>query len=61
MTPFFANKGHHPNITIYPEQDLASVKARKYVINLDELHTELCNQMTKVQKCYQGPADHQLL
>src|SRR6266481_8140114 len=24
-TPFFANKGYHPNITVYPERDLASV------------------------------------
>jgi len=22
--PFFANKGYHPNLTIHPEQDLAS-------------------------------------
>jgi len=24
VTPFFANKGYHPNITVYPEHDLAS-------------------------------------
>src|SRR3979490_1279907 len=24
ISPFFANKGHHPNITVHPERDLAS-------------------------------------
>ena len=27
ITPFFANKGYHPNITVFPECKLASVKA----------------------------------
>ena len=44
ITPFFANKGYHPNITIYPEYDLASLKARELAVNLDELHSVL--------KCY---------
>ena len=57
ITPFFANKGYHPNITVFPECKLASVKAREYVIDLEELHTELCEQMAKAQACYQGPAD----
>ena len=42
ITPFFANKGYHPNITVFPERELASVKAREYVIDLEELHTKLC-------------------
>ena len=25
VTPFFANKGYHPNISVHPEQDLASL------------------------------------
>ena len=41
ITPFFANKGYHPNITVYPKCKLASVKAHKYVIDLEELHTKL--------------------
>ena len=27
ITPFFANKGYHPNITYHPEHDLASLQA----------------------------------
>ena len=41
ITPFFANKGYHLNITIYPERDLASLKARELAVNLDELHSAL--------------------
>ena len=54
ITPFFANKGYHPNITVFPERELAS---GEYVIDLEELHAELCEQMAKAQARYQGPAD----
>ena len=33
ITPFFANKGYHPNIAVYHEHELASIKAYKYVID----------------------------
>ena len=59
ITPFFTNKGYHPNITVFPECELASIKAHKYIINLEELHAKLCEQMAKAQACYQGPVDHQ--
>lgn len=57
VTPFFAKKGYHPSITIHPERDLTSARARDYVTDLDALHHELRTQMTAAQKCYQGPAD----
>ena len=38
VTPFYANKGYHPNLTIHPEQDLASLWTREFVTDLDELH-----------------------
>ena len=28
ISPFFANKGYHPNLTVHPEWDLASSRAR---------------------------------
>ena len=40
-SPFFANKGYHPNLTIHLEWDLASSRAKNLVVNLDELHREL--------------------
>ncbi|KIO12138.1 hypothetical protein M404DRAFT_78797, partial [Pisolithus tinctorius Marx 270] len=30
VSPFFANKGYHPNISVYPERDLTSTRARDY-------------------------------
>ena len=42
---------------MYPEQEIASQHAHDYIVNLDELHTELHTQMSAAQKCYQEPAD----
>ena len=58
VTPFFGNKGYHPNITVHPEHELASVKAHQFVTDLDELHAELHTQMTKAQARYQRPVHH---
>ena len=41
VTPFYANKGYHPNLTIHPKQDLASPRAQAFVTDLDELHQHL--------------------
>ena len=48
---------NYPNITVHPEWDLSSAKARDFVVNLDKLHEELQLQIAKAQKHYQGPAD----
>ena len=57
VSPFFANKGYHPNITVHPERDLTSARARDYAVDLDELHHFLRTEMADAQKRYQGPAD----
>ena len=57
ISPFFANKGYHPNITVHPERDLSSTHAKEFVMDLDALHQELQTQIAKAQKRYQGPAD----
>jgi hypothetical protein len=56
-SPFFANKGYHPNITVHPEHKLASQHACEFVVDLNELHVELCSQLSAAQKRYQGPVD----
>ena len=38
VSPFFANKGYYPNITVYPKRDLSSTQAREYSVDLDSLH-----------------------
>ncbi len=57
ISPFFANKGYHPNITVHPECDIASAQACDFVVNLNELHQFLCNKFTQVQSCYKIQAD----
>jgi hypothetical protein len=57
ISPFFANKGYHPNLTIHPERDLASSRAKDLVVDLDELHKELKSAIAEAQLRYQGPAD----
>ena len=37
VSPFFANKGYHPNITVYPEYDIASFLACDFTIDLNKL------------------------
>ena len=57
VTPFFANKGYHLNLTVHPEQDLASSCACEFVTDLDKLHKHLQENMATAQLRYQGPAD----
>lgn len=57
VTPFFANKGYHPNITVHPERDLASARAQEFVTDLGELQELLKDNIKAAQLRYQGPAD----
>jgi hypothetical protein len=57
VSPFFANKGYHPNISVHPERDLSSARAHEYAVDLDSLHHFLREEMGHAQKRYQGPAD----
>ncbi|GJF00601.1 related to transposon-encoded proteins [Phanerochaete sordida] len=57
ISPFYANKEYHPNLTVYPECDIAFACARNFAVDLHELHFELRKQIAKSQKCYQGLAD----
>ena len=41
VTPFYANKGYHPNFTIHPERELSSSYAQEFVTDLEELHQHL--------------------
>ena len=41
VTPFYANKGYHPNLTVHPGRDLTSPQAQEFVTDLNELHQHL--------------------
>ena len=41
VSPFFANKGYHPNITVHPKHNIASFWACDFTIDLNELQSTL--------------------
>ena len=61
VSPFFANKGYHPNITVYPERDMASARAREYAVDLGELHEVLKANIKTAQGRYQKSGDKRRL
>ena len=52
VSPFFANKGYHPNITVHPERDIASSRARDFAEDLDELQSTLKAKISTAQQHY---------
>ena len=46
---FFANKGYHSNLSIYPEWDIASSRVCNFIIDLDKLQGTLKEKTAKVQ------------
>ena len=57
VTPFYANKGYHLNLTVHLECDLTSPRAQEFVTDLDELHQHLRENMVAAQLRYQGTTD----
>ena len=57
LTPFYANKGYHPSITIHPEHDIASTRAWHFAVNLDDLHQQLWSHISNAQKRYSVSAE----
>jgi len=41
VSPFFTNKGYHPNISVYPECDMTSAWACDYTVEFKSLHQYL--------------------
>jgi len=59
VSPFFTNKGYHPNITVHPECDIASSQACDFAIDLNELQNTLKAEISAAQQCYQKYANVQ--
>jgi len=57
VSPFFANKGYHPNITVHPKCNIASSRARDFTIDLDELQSTLKAEISAAQQRYQKSTD----
>ena len=59
VSPFFANKEYHLNITVYPKHDIASFWAYNFAVDLNELQSTLKAEISTAQQCYQKSADAQ--
>jgi len=57
VSSFFANKGYYPNLSVYPERDIASSCVRDFVLDLDKLQDMLKKEIAKAQGQYQSSAD----
>jgi len=52
VSPFFANKGYHPNLMVYPERDIASSCACDFTVDLVKLQGTLKKEIAKAQRQY---------
>ena len=57
LSPFYTNKAYHPNLSVHPKQDIASMRAQDYMVDLDELHQQLCSHISNMQKWYSTSAN----
>ena len=57
VSPFFTNKGYHPNITVHPKRDIASSRAHNFTIDLNELQSALKAEISMAQQHYQKSTD----
>ena len=46
VSPFFANKGYHLNITVHSKHDIASFQACDFAIDLNELQSALKTEIS---------------
>src|SRR5258705_7872035 len=57
VSPFFTNKGYHPSFAVEPNEQVSSPEAQCFISDLDNLHTELKQSITRAQEGYQKYAD----
>src|SRR5260370_27988593 len=58
VSPFFANKGYHPELTMDLQVTTMSMEAERFVANLSGLQEELKENIARAQERYQRNADH---
>src|SRR5258705_12184084 len=59
ISPFFMNKGYHPRLSTNLLAPSLSSEAQCYMVDLDQLHSQLKVLITEAQECYQKAVDHQ--
>src|SRR6266478_1926999 len=50
VSPFFANKGYHPNLVAELNIQVSSTGAQHFILDLDDLHSELKWSIAKAQE-----------
>src|SRR5258708_33282728 len=57
VSPFFTNKGYHPEITLDLQAETSSAKAQTFMADLECVQAELKENITQAQARYQKNAD----
>src|SRR5258705_2451497 len=57
VSPFFANKGYHLEITSDPQAETSLAKAQTFVADLECIQAELKENITQAQERYRKNAD----
>jgi hypothetical protein len=57
ISPFYANKGYNPAITVHPERDVANTYAKDFAVDLQDLHQFLREQIAFACDRYKEMAD----
>src|SRR5258705_10599921 len=56
-SPFFANKGYHPEFTVDPQANTSSAEAQTFVVDLECTQAELKENITQAQERHWKNAD----
>src|SRR5258707_1843514 len=59
ISPFFMNKGYHPRLSMNLLAPSSSSEAQCYMVDLDQLHSQLKVSIAEAQEHYQKAADCQ--
>ena len=57
VSPFFANKGYHPEFTVDPQVETSLAKAEAFVVDLECIQVELKENIAQAQERYQKNVD----
>src|SRR5271170_8377752 len=57
-TPFFSNKGYHPELPTFPDRLSTSPEAHKFIVNLADVHERLRQNLRITQERMQESSAH---
>ena len=57
VSPFFANKGYHPEFTVDPQVETSLAEAQAFMVDLEHVQVELKENIAQAQERYWKNAD----